>query len=219
MVERACHSVMEKYKAHNAAKQEHDRMMELAGLQTNEGVWDSIKGAVGGAIDGAKAGWSAGQTPKVPTTPEEIKAFQQANGLKPDGIAGKLTKAKMKEKGLVPAVQTATPTPAAPKPAATGTTSTSSNTSVQGTMKMGKPDGPITFNGTVVNPSDPRYAAAAQALIQAQGRAQNFRSRNDQNVEKNLAASGAPVQQGASQARDRDFEESMRRITTLAGLR
>jgi hypothetical protein len=86
-------------------------------------------------------------------------------------------------------------------------------------MKMGKPDGPITFNGTVVNPSDPRYAAAAQALIQAQGRAQNFRSRNDQNVEKNLAASGAPVQQGASQARDRDFEESMRRITTLAGLR
>lgn len=219
MVERACHSVMEKYKAHNAAKQEHDRMMELAGLQTNEGVWDSIKGAVGGAIDGAKAGWSAGQTPKVPTTPEEIKAFQQANGLKPDGIAGKLTKAKMKEKGLVPAVQTATPTPAAPTPAATGTTSTSSNTSVQGTMKMGKPDGPITFNGTVVNPGDPRYAAASQALIQAQGRAQNFRSRNDQNVEKNLAASGAPVQQGASQARDRDFEESMRRITTLAGLR
>ena len=32
MVERACYSVMEKYKTHNAAKQQHDRMMELAGI-------------------------------------------------------------------------------------------------------------------------------------------------------------------------------------------
>jgi pyruvate/2-oxoglutarate dehydrogenase complex dihydrolipoamide acyltransferase (E2) component len=32
MVERACHSVMEKYKAHATAKQEHDRMLELAGV-------------------------------------------------------------------------------------------------------------------------------------------------------------------------------------------
>ena len=229
MVERACHSVMEKYKAHNEVQQQHNRMMELAGLQTNEGVWDSIKGAVSGAVSGAKQGWSAGQTPKAPTTPEEIKAFQQANGLKADGIAGPKTQAALKAKGLVTATptQTATPvpaakttaTPAAPAATSSGTTRTSTNTSVQGSMKMGKPDGPITFNGTVVNPGDPQYAAAAQALIQAQGRAQNYRSRNDQNVEKNLAASGAPVYQGASQGLDRDFEESMSRIAKLAGLR
>ena len=222
MVERACHSVMEKYKAHNEVQQQHNRMMELAGLQTNEGVWDSIKGAVSGAVSGAKQGWSAGQTPKVPTTPEEIKAFQQANGLKPDGIAGRLTQAAMKEKGLVPAAQTATPvptakTPAAPAATSSGTTRTSTNTSVQGSMKMGKPDGPITFNGTVVNPGDPQYAAAAQALIDAQARSQA--SRAQMRLRPNPALATAPVYQGASQERDRDFEESMSRIAKLAGLR
>ena len=57
---------------------------------------------------------------------------------------------------------------AAPKPA--GTTSTQSNQSVSGTMKMGKPDGPITFNGKQVAPGAPEYAAASAALIAAQGR-------------------------------------------------
>jgi hypothetical protein len=110
MVERTCYKVMEKYKQHNAIQQQHNRMMELAGLPTNEGVWDSIKGAVGGAIDGAKAGWSAGETPKVPTTPEEIKAFQQANGLTADGIVGPKTLAAMKAKGFAPN-QSATSSP------------------------------------------------------------------------------------------------------------
>ena len=32
---------------------------------------------------------------------------------------------------------------------------TQSNQSVEGTMKMGKPDGPITFNGKQVQPGDP----------------------------------------------------------------
>lgn len=217
MVERACHSVMEKYKAHNEVQQQHNRMMELAGLQTNEGVWDSIKGAVSGAVSGAKQGWSAGETPKAPTTPEEIKAFQQANGLKADGIAGPKTLAAMKAKGITPAAaptQTATPAPAA---APSGTTRTSTNTSVQGSMKMGKPDGPITFNGTVVNPGDPQYAAAAQALIDAQARSQA--SRAQMRLRPNPALATAPVYQGASQERDRDFEESMSRITKLAGLR
>ena len=44
-------------------------------------------------------------------------------------------------------------------------TSTTSNQSVSGTMKMGKPDGPIEFNGKTVNPGDPEYSAASQALI------------------------------------------------------
>ncbi len=33
MVERACHSIMEKYKGHLAAQQEQSRMLELAGLR------------------------------------------------------------------------------------------------------------------------------------------------------------------------------------------
>ena len=63
--------------------------------------------------------------------------------------------------------------------ATTGTTQ--STQSVQGTMKMGKPDGPITFNGKQVQPGDPEYAAASQALIQAQQQAQQARSRTPTN--------------------------------------
>ena len=87
-----------------------------------------------------------------------------------------------------------------------GTTTTRTNQSVTGTMKMGKPDGPITFNGKVVNPGQPEYAAASQALIQSQQKVSNFKSRNDQNVEKNLAASGAPVSAGAPNVNRADFE-------------
>ena len=87
-----------------------------------------------------------------------------------------------------------------------GTTTTRTNQSVTGTMKMGKPDGPITFNGKVVNPGQPEYAAASQALIQSQQKLSNFKSRNDQNVEKNLAASGAPVSAGAPNVNRADFE-------------
>jgi hypothetical protein len=72
-------------------------------------------------------------------------------------------------------------------------------------MKMGKPDGPITFNGTVVNPGDPQYAAAAQALIDAQAKSQA--SKAQMRMRPNPALASAPVSQGASQAIDRDFEE------------
>jgi len=209
MVERTCYKVMEKYKQHNAVQQQHNRMLELAGLPTNEGVWDSIKGAVGGAIDGAKAGWSAGETPKVPTTPEEIKAFQQANGLTADGIVGPKTLAAMKAKGIAPN-QSATPSPKAPganipNPPASGTTNTSSNTSVSGTLKMGKADGPITYNGKTVNPGDPQYAAAEQALLQSQKRAQQYKYPMRSNMQP---TQGGQISQGASQAMDQDFEES-----------
>ena len=97
--------------------------------------------------------------------------------------------------------------PAAPgaAPAQGGTTNTTTNTSVQGELKMGKPSGPITFNGKVVQPGAPEYAAASAALIKAQGGARDFRSRNDKNVEKNLSTSGAPVSQGAANADRRDF--------------
>jgi hypothetical protein len=36
MVERACHTVMEKYKQHHAMSQEHDRMLELAGTPSSQ---------------------------------------------------------------------------------------------------------------------------------------------------------------------------------------
>jgi hypothetical protein len=80
---------------------------------------------------------------------------------------------------------TATPTNTATKTPTPTPTNTTTNTSVQGELKMGKPSGPITFNGKVVQPGAPEYAAASAALIKAQGGARDFRSRNDKNVEKN----------------------------------
>lgn len=79
---------------------ESKRLRELAGIKMDEGMWDSIKGAVGGAFDGAKKGWLSG---KMPTTPEEIIAFQKENGLKPDGIIGPKTQAVLTAKGIEPA--------------------------------------------------------------------------------------------------------------------
>jgi hypothetical protein len=63
-------------------------------------------------------------------------------------------------------------------------------------MKMGKPDGPITYNGKVVQPGAPEYAAASAALIKSQGDAQAARAQ--MGAKPNPAASGAPVQMGAT---------------------
>jgi len=110
--------------------------------------------------------------------------------------------------------QAATPAPAgatgasvggaaAPASASTGTTTnTSSSSQVSGTLKMGKADGPIQFNGKTVNPGDPNYAAAEQALLKAQQSSQQARARMSQ---PKGAVQTAPVQQGASQELDRDF--------------
>jgi len=46
MVERACHSVMEKYKAHNEVQQQHNRMMELAGSKPVHNATEAIKARV-----------------------------------------------------------------------------------------------------------------------------------------------------------------------------
>ena len=90
---------------------ESKRLRELAGIKMDEGMWDSIKGAVGGAFDGAKKGWLSG---KMPTTPEEIIAFQKENGLKPDGIIGPKTQAVLTAKGIEPAGSASTK-PSMPK--------------------------------------------------------------------------------------------------------
>jgi peptidoglycan hydrolase-like protein with peptidoglycan-binding domain len=136
--------------------------------------------------------------------PKDVQQRLSALNQRLTKIAGKVQAAP----GAAPAAPGAAPAaPAAPgaAPAQGGTTNTTTNTSVQGELKMGKPSGPITFNGKVVQPGAPEYAAASAALIKAQGGARDFRSRNDQNVEKNLATSGAPVSQGAANADRRDF--------------
>ena len=145
-----------------------------------------------------------------------------------DGKMGPQTRAAMaqfpaiakKYQGKLPAAapaakpapaQAATPAPAAAAPAAAApaapsgatTTQTSSNTSVSGTMKMGKPDGPITFNGKTVNPGDPDYEAASQALIAQSGRIQQAKQNMRPGAAKSAPTGG--VTQGASQELDRDF--------------
>ena len=139
-----------------------------------------------------------------------------------DGKMGPQTRAAMaqfpaiakKYQGKLPAAapaakpapaQAATPAPAAAPAAPSGaaTTQTSSNTSVSGTMKMGKPDGPITFNGKTVNPGDPDYEAASQALIAQSGRIQQYKQNMRPGAAKSAPTGG--VTQGASQELDRDF--------------
>jgi len=101
------------------------------------------------------------------------------------------------------------------KAPAGGTTTSTTNTSVSGTMKMGKPDGPIQYNGKTVNPGDPEYGAASQALIAQSQKAQQARSNMGA---PRGAPSTAPVQQGATLG-DKDFEESiLARIRELAGM-
>jgi hypothetical protein len=94
--------------------------------------------------------------------------------------------------------------PAAGVPASTSGTSTNTSTSTQskqsvdGTLRMGKPDGPITFNGKVVNPGDPAYPEAAAALIKAQGDARD-RSRT--------RPSSGPISAGAPNVDRSTFED------------
>jgi len=168
--------------------------------------FDTMRGAIQEAADATTAG----------ELKAAIEKFQQAAGLKVDGKFGPETsKAFQGAMGAKPAPggATATTTAPAPKtapapaPATTtapvqgGTTNTTTNTNVSGTIKMGKPDGPINFNGKMVQPNQPEYAAASQALLAQQQKAQQAK----QNFGRQPAPSTAPVQQGASQTRDRDF--------------
>jgi hypothetical protein len=53
------------------------------------------------------------------------------------------------------------------------TKTTTSRAEVSGKIKMGKPSGPIQYNGKTVNPGDPEYAKASAALLD------KFNKRND----------------------------------------
>lgn len=92
---------------------------------------------------------------------------------------------------------------------ASGTRTTTSRTSVSGTIRMGRPEGPIEFNGRTVNPGDPDYGAASDALMAQQQRMQQARAsrynRSGSNRGGNAPRQPAAVQQGASQTRDIDF--------------
>ena len=113
------------------------------------------------------------------------------------------------------------PAPATPAPQQfqkAGTTTTRTNQSVSGTMKMGKPDGPITFNGKVVNPGEPEYAAASQALVAQQEKMQQYRQPGGlrSRATQLSPSAGAPISQGLAST---DFEESLDKMLTIAGLR
>jgi hypothetical protein len=81
---------------------------------------------------------------------------------------------------------------ASPSASKSTSTSTTSNQSVNGTLRMGKPDGPITFNGKVVNPGDPAYPEASAALIKAQSDASKDRGRSRAGTSTDPVSMGAP---------------------------
>lgn len=96
------------------------------------GVQDFAKGAQQGyaQVTGGQqpAGAAAGATTKYPTTPQEIKAFQQANGLTADGIIGPKTQAALAKAGLkAPAAPAQKPAAAPAQPAPAQPTSTAPN--------------------------------------------------------------------------------------------
>lgn len=152
-------------------------------------AWDAAKQGVQNFAQGAQQGFTQGgidplapidsskqaaasynasgnQAAKTPTTPEEIKAFQKANGLTPDGIIGPKTLAVMKQKGMqAPAAKPAAKpaqgqgakaaaTPAAPAapagPTATAQTDDEGNTlttTASGATSVVGPDGKPLPNG------------------------------------------------------------------------
>ena len=88
MVERACHSVMEKYKAHNVAKQQHDRMMELAGIKETSAPAVQVPEIPElPAQDGDQ-----GDGSKVTTNPDGTKTYAGAFGTFTYDKAGKAVK-------------------------------------------------------------------------------------------------------------------------------
>lgn len=78
-----------------------------------------------GQMTGGSSGAPTGSTTKYPTTPQEIKAFQQANGLTADGVIGPKTQAALAKAGLKPAAPTT-------KPAAAQQTQTQQNMAAAG---------------------------------------------------------------------------------------
>lgn len=116
------------------ASTDRDWSWENAGKAIGN-VWQGVKNtanAVTGAASDIATGFNSAQTPatsaakptaptnKWPTTPQEITAFQKANGLKADGLIGPNTMQALAKQGIQPPAgfQMAGPKKAAPaKPA------------------------------------------------------------------------------------------------------
>jgi hypothetical protein len=62
------------------------------------------------------------------------------------------------------------------QPQGANTASPPTDMSVSGTIKMGKPEGAIQFNGKTVNPGDPDYEAASKALMAQKRKAEMMRT-------------------------------------------
>jgi hypothetical protein len=104
------------------------------------------------------------------------------------------------------AANTAAPATSATAAAPTGSNTTTSNQTVSGTLKMGKPDGPIQFNGKTVNPGEPDYAAASQALIASKSKMQGSAQARANALGAKAAATGAPVTMGAANTDKTTYE-------------
>ena len=93
--------------------------MGLAGAQlardykVKTGVFAPDEAEAGQAATPAAGKGTIPNPTKYPTTPAEIKAFQQAKGLTVDGVIGKNTKAALAAAGIKPPAQAATPAPSA----------------------------------------------------------------------------------------------------------
>ena len=91
--------------------------MGLAGAQlardykVKTGVFAPDEAEAGQAATPAAGKGTIPNPTKYPTTPAEIKAFQQAKGLTVDGVIGKNTKAALAAAGITPPAQAATPAP------------------------------------------------------------------------------------------------------------
>lgn len=215
-------------------------------------AWDATKQAAGAAVDSAKQGvqnfatgvqqgWAAtdpgktlgynpdgGSSAKVkwPKTPEEIKAFQQANGLTADGILGPKTAAALKAKGAQPpagqgaktkpasAPNIAKPAPAtgsggpAPIPGNTDPTKGAVDYSLTGGAPSSAPGIklPAASNATANTTGGPTNLGTAGT--QAHGQMQDMANQVMQNMNKQASAAGYAPAAMAGQA-DRDWEESI----------
>jgi hypothetical protein len=148
----------------------------IIGQNTDAAIKKAGAGLQGGSR-GAPAQPATGAAPKTGLQTDANQSSAETARLQQ--LAGAAPKAAPAPGTLGSGTYGITPAPAgapqAASPAPAGQTSTTTNTSVQGTMKMGKPDGPITFNGKVVKPGEPEYAAASQALIAQQGKIQQVK--------------------------------------------
>ena len=132
----------------------------------------------------------------------EIKIVKEAE----DPALAKLKAAIAKMKELKPELATA-PTQGGAATNANRTATTRSSSSVSGTIKMGKPEGPIQFNGKTVNPGDPDYKAASDALMAQHQRMQQARQGNRNRVRQPATGQARPTAPAQQRTANRNIDD------------